>query len=100
MAYGFSAEIKTKPGKRDEVVALLLRDVEGLASHGCRAYIVSRSEHDADVIHVMEVWESKAAHDASLQLPETRAAIAEAMPLMTGEFTGVQLAVAGGIGLS
>lgn len=100
MSYGLSAEIKTKPGKREEVVSLLLRDVEGLVAHGCRAYIVSRSADDADVVHVMEVWESKAAHDASLLLPETRAAIAEAMPLMTGAFTGLQLEVAGGIGLT
>jgi quinol monooxygenase YgiN len=100
MPYGLSAEIKTKPGKREEVISLLLRDVEGLVAYGCHAYIVSRSEDDADVVHVMEVWESKAAHAASLQLPETRAAIAEAMPLMTGEFTGRQLEVAGGIGLT
>lgn len=100
MAYGLSATMKTKPGKREAVLSLLLRDVEGLRAHGCQIYIVSRSEADTDAVHVMEVWESKTAHDASLQMPETRAAITEAMPLMTGEFTGLQLDVAGGLGLT
>ena len=46
---------------------------------------MSVSDADDDRIHVMEVWESKEHHDASLQLPETRAAIAQAMPMLTGE---------------
>lgn len=38
-------------------------------------------------------------HDASLQLPETRAAIGSAMPMLTGEFTGRETAVVGGLGV-
>jgi hypothetical protein len=33
-------------------------------------------------------------------LPETRAAIAEAMPMLTGEFTRQELTVVGGLGVS
>jgi quinol monooxygenase YgiN len=47
----------------------------------------------------MEVWASRNAHRASLQLPETRQAIAEAMPLLTGEFQSIGLDVIGGLGL-
>src|SRR3954453_22191698 len=39
------------------------------------------------LIWVFEVWPTKGDHDASLQLPETRAVIAAAMPMLTGEFT-------------
>jgi quinol monooxygenase YgiN len=45
------------------------------------------------------VWESREAHRASLQLPETRQAITEAMPLLTGEFQSIELDVVGGLGL-
>jgi quinol monooxygenase YgiN len=46
------------------------------------------------------VWESAEHHAASLQLPGTRAAIAAAMPLLTGEFTRQETQVAGGLGLA
>ncbi|MBB4679942.1 hypothetical protein [Crossiella cryophila] len=38
-------------------------------------------------------------HAASLELPGTKAAIGRAMPLPTGEFTGHELTVAGGLGV-
>ena len=57
------------------------------------------SDEDADLIHVHEIWETKAQHDDSLQLPSVKAAIAEAMPMLTGEFTGVELTVVGGLGV-
>jgi quinol monooxygenase YgiN len=71
--------------------------VDGLREVGCRLYVVGVSETDPDLIWVNEVWESKDHHAASLQLPETRAAIARAMPMLTGEFTGQELTVAGGL---
>ena len=46
-----------------------------------------------------EVWQGKEQHDASLELPATRAAIAVAMPMLTGEFTGQELTVVGGLGV-
>jgi quinol monooxygenase YgiN len=51
------------------------------------------------VIWVTEVWQSKAMHDASLSLPAAQAAIATAMPLLTGEFTRQELTMVGGLGL-
>lgn len=43
---------------------------------------------------------SKEAHDTSLQRPETRDAITRAMPMLTGEFTGYEMTVRGGLGVS
>jgi len=91
--------MRTVPGKRDDVVAILLRAAEALRPAGCHLYVVSVSEDDAETISVFEVWESAEHHRASLQLPETQAAIAEAMPMLTGEFTSQEFTVVGGLGV-
>jgi quinol monooxygenase YgiN len=99
MPYGYIASMKTQPGHRDDVVAILLGGVDGLREVGCRLYVVACSATDDVTIWVSEVWQSKEHHDASLQLPETRAAITRARPMLTGEFTGQETTVAGGLGL-
>jgi quinol monooxygenase YgiN len=99
MRYGYSGSMKAKPGHRDQVVKLLLRSADVLSTAGCHHYVIGVSDDDEQTIWVNEVWDSKEAHDASLQLPETRAAIAEAMPLLTGEFTSREITVLGGLGL-
>jgi quinol monooxygenase YgiN len=97
--YGYLATMRTKPGHRDDVVTLLLGGAEGLRAAGADLYVVGTSPAEADLVWVYEVWESKADHDASLQLPEAKAAIAAAMPMLTGEFTGQELDIAGGLGV-
>jgi quinol monooxygenase YgiN len=91
--------MKTRPGCRDRVVSILLSGLDGLRAVGCDAYIVSVLDEDDDTIHVTEVWQSKEHHAASLHLPETKAAIAEAMPMLTGEFTSQEFSVVDGLGL-
>ena len=97
--YGYIGSMRTRPGRRDEVVALLLRGLDALSAAGCRSYVVSTCATDDDRIWVSEVWESGKHHAASLQLPETRAAITAAMPMLTGEFTSQESQVVGGLGL-
>ena len=99
MPYGYIGSMKTKPGHRNDVVAILLNGADGLRQAGCDLYVVSVSDTDDVTIWVSEVWQSKAQHDASLQLPETRAAIGNAMPMLTGEFTSQELTVVGGLGV-
>lgn len=99
MAYGYIASMKTEPGHRDDVVAILLGGADGLRRAGCELYVVSVADDDDVTIWVSEVWRSKQHHDASLRLPETKAAIAAAMPMLTGEFTGQELTVVGGLGV-
>lgn len=100
LRYGISGSMGTKPGQRDAVVALLLRDVEEMKAVGCDLYVVSVSDEKQDTIFITEVWKSAAAHKASLQLPSVKAAIAEAMPMLSGEFEQVTYSVVGGLGLS
>lgn len=99
MSYGYVGTMKAKPGRREEVVAILLESTAGLREAGCELYLVGVAETDEETIWVTEVWRSKEHHDASLQLPEVRAAIESAMPMLTGEFTGHEVTVRGGLGL-
>ena len=99
MTYGYLGSMKVKPGHRDDVVSILLSGLDGLRAAGCEAYIVGVSETDDDTIWVSEVWRSQQHHAASLQLPEVRASIDNAMPMLTGEFTSQEVSVVGGLGL-
>jgi quinol monooxygenase YgiN len=97
--YGYIASMRTRPGKRGEVIDRLLEGIDGLRSAGCLSYVVGECLDDQDRIWVTEVWESAEHHAASLQLPETKAAIATVMPLLTGEFTRQETRVVGGLGV-
>jgi len=99
MTYGYIGSMKAKPGKRDEVMAVMLAGVEGLRSAGCLQYTVGASAVDDVTVWTCEVWGTKEQHDASLQLPAVREAIAAAMPLIAGDFTRVETDVHGGLGL-
>lgn len=98
MTYGYIGSMRTKPGHRDEIVALLVSGAEGLRAAGCHAYVVGRSVTDADTIWVTEIWVSKQHHDDSLRLPAVKEAIGRAMPMLTGEFTAQEVMIAGGLG--
>ncbi|MEU4219377.1 putative quinol monooxygenase [Actinoplanes sp. NPDC026623] len=98
MPYGYIGSMKTRPGHRDAVVDLLVSGADGLRAAGCHLYVVSVSDADDVTIWVSEVWLSKEKHDASLQLPEVKAAIGKAMPMLTGEFTSQEVTVVGGLG--
>jgi quinol monooxygenase YgiN len=97
--YGYIGSMKRTPGHRDEVVAILLNGADRLREAGCELYVVSVSNSDDVTIWVSEVWQSREQHHASLQLPEVRAAIGRAMPMLTGEFSGADLTVLGGLGV-
>jgi quinol monooxygenase YgiN len=99
VSYGYIGSMKTKPGHRDEVVDILLSGADGLRKAGCALYVVSVSDTDNVTIWVSEVWQSKEKHDASLQLPEAKVAIGKAMPMLTGEFSGQEVTVVGGLGV-
>jgi quinol monooxygenase YgiN len=99
MTYGYIGSMRTRYGYRDEVVGILLSGADGLRAAGCQLYVVGVSDTDRDVIWVTEVWRSKKHHDDSLLLPQAQAAIAKAMPLLTGEFTRQELTIAGGLGV-
>ena len=83
------------PGKRDEVIAILTRANPALAEIGCLVYEVGGRDDDPDTVYVTEIWESEEAHGKSLDLDTVQAAIAETMPLLSGDFGGYEFTVAG-----
>jgi quinol monooxygenase YgiN len=83
------------PGKRDELVIHLSRRSDVLEQAGCLAYEVGVNAGEPDVVYVVELWTSADAHQASLALPEVRASIDAARPLLSGEFGGFQFDVVG-----
>jgi quinol monooxygenase YgiN len=96
--YGLVSKFRAAPGKRDQLAALMLpKPGETLA--GCLSFIVANDPADADVIWITEVWESPAAHKASLQLPAVKQSIAVGMPLIVDFLLHVETDVVGGIGL-
>jgi quinol monooxygenase YgiN len=99
MPYGYIGSMKTKPGRRAEVVAILVSGADGLRQAGCDLYVVGVSNDDDVTIWVSETWQSAERHSASLHLPAAKEAIAKAMPLLTGEFTRQELTVVGGLGV-
>lgn len=95
MTFANVGSLGTKPGQRDAVASVLLRPMPGLKEAGCLLYEVGVNDEAPDTVFVCELWESREAHRASLQLDSVRAAIAEAMPLLSGEMGGKQFTVLG-----
>jgi quinol monooxygenase YgiN len=74
--------LAAKPGKRDDLLAILAEGERGDPLPGCRLYLVALDEADADGVWVTEVWETEDAHGASLQLDRVKEQIGRAMPLL------------------
>lgn len=83
------------PGARDALVAQLTRYSAALREAGCLAYEVGVNDEQPDTVFVVELWTSPQAHRASLERPEVQATIAEARPLLSGEFGGFRFDVVG-----
>ena len=95
--YGLIGKMRAAPGKRDELLDILL-DATG-ALPGCLNYIVARYPADTTAIWVTEVWTDSASNKASLALTEVQAAIAKARPLIAGFEFQIETEPAGGFGL-
>ena len=97
--YGLIGSFDARPGERDAIIALIKGSGAGMP--GCLSYVIATDPADADRIWVSEVWESEAAHKASLALPAVKAAIEQARPLIAafGEHrVTTPVAVLGGAG--
>ena len=99
MAYGLIGHIRTQPGKRDELAAVLAGSGDS-AMPGCLSYVVARDPADPDGLWVTEVWTDQAAHVASLKLPAVQDAIRRGRPLIAGFDSQVELVPLGGVGLA
>jgi quinol monooxygenase YgiN len=96
--YGLIGKMTTAAGKRDEVLAILLDGINNMP--GCLSYIVAKDPKDDNALWITEVWDSDASHKASLSLPEVKAAITKARPLIAGFSDMVNTIPVGGHGLA
>ena len=66
--WGLLGRMRAQPGRRDELIAALRdssRDVPGKL-----LYLIQLEQDDPDAFWINEIWESKAAYDACLTLPQ------------------------------
>lgn len=97
--YGFSIKFTAQPGKRDELVSILLESADQLKSNpDCIHYLIGTSD-EPDAVWVYETWTSKEAHDDALKPAEAKTLIQRATPLIAGVSSQVDTQIAGGKGL-
>ena len=78
--WGLLGRMTAQPGKRDELIAALKessRDVPGKL-----LYLFQLEQDDPDAFWINEIWESKAAYDACLAMPQTGDWGAKLAPLL------------------
>jgi quinol monooxygenase YgiN len=80
--YGFRATMTARPGKGDELVALLLT---AATDEACLLYLVGRSASNRDVVHVTEGWTSKEAHAANFASERAKVFVARIAPLVVDQ---------------
>ena len=96
--YGLIGRMIAQPGKRDELIAILLEGTGAMP--GCLSYIVAKDAKDANAIWVTEVWDSNESHAASLKLPAVQAAIERGRPLIAGFDSHSETEPVGGVGIA
>ncbi|UKK83662.1 antibiotic biosynthesis monooxygenase [Sphingopyxis sp. BSN-002] len=80
--YGLIGQMMAQPGQRAALTAILS---EGTGSMpGNIAYLVGEDSANPDAIWIVELWDSRESHAASLQLPVVQEAIRKGRPLIAG----------------
>ena len=95
MTFANVGRLGVKPGRRDELIEILIRPSGEMRELGCLLYEVGVNDGDPDAVFVSELWESAEAHAASLRLDSVRASLAEATPLLSGDMGGYRFDVIG-----
>jgi len=96
--YGLIGKMRCVPGKRDELIGILLEGTHGMP--GCLSYVIAKDPLDPDAIWITEAWDSQASHKASLALPAVREAITKGRPMIAGFGERFETQPVGGHGLA
>ena len=80
--YGIFGQIMATEGDREALLEILLNSTTDMP--GCKLYAIAGDAGDPASIWITEIWESEAAHQASLQLPGVQHAIAQGRPMIAG----------------
>lgn len=80
--YGLIGQMIAQPGQRAALIAIL-SEATG-AMPGNMGYLIGEDSANPDAIWIVEVWETKDAHEASLTLPAVQDAIRRGRALIAG----------------
>ncbi|HWW56210.1 MAG TPA: putative quinol monooxygenase [Sphingopyxis sp.] len=80
--YGLVGQMMAQPGQRAALIAILTEGTGEMP--GNLAYLIGEDSANSDAIWIVELWDSKEAHAASLTLPAVQAAIKKGRPLIAG----------------
>ena len=80
--YGLIGQMIAQPGQRAALVAILGESTGAMP--GNIAYLIGEDAANPDAIWIVELWDSKEAHAASLALPAVQDAIERGRPLIAG----------------
>lgn len=86
--YGLVGSMLVLPENRDTLLSALERGSVDLP--GCLSYVIAADAEDPSLVWVTEVWESREAHAASLDLDHVKEAISEAKHVLLGFGTRVE----------
>lgn len=96
--YGLIGKMSAVAGKRDELLQAMLKGTESMP--GCLSYVIAIDPADSNALWITEVWDNKESHGASLALPQVKATISVARPLIAGFSHRVETIPMGGHGLT
>lgn len=83
MSYLLINKIKTKPGKRDEVVELLIKAGKVFdGNDACELYLVSLDKEKENVIWVQDVWKDSESHKRAMSDATMKRYVEKAIPLL------------------
>jgi quinol monooxygenase YgiN len=80
--YGLIGQMLAQPGQRAALAAILSEATDAMP--GNMGYLIGEDSANPDAIWIVELWDTKASHAASLELPAVQAAINKARPLIAG----------------
>lgn len=85
MAHGLVNKLTAKPGKREQVVQILIESERIFDDNpACQMYLVTESTEDPEVIWVIDLWSNAEEHSEALKAPELKPFVQEAMGLLEG----------------
>jgi quinol monooxygenase YgiN len=100
MSHALLNKLTAKPGQRRRVVEILLESGKLFDENpACLLYLVSESSDDPNLVWVIDLWTSKAAHAEALRAPALRPFVEQATPLLEGMPEQTEVRLAGGKGL-
>ena len=99
VTYGFSATMTAKPGRGDDLIALLLSGLDAgnpATSEHCLVYLVNRSASNPDIAQVIEGWTTEADHHRVFATDAAKAIVAQFAELLDGDSEYGDLTPVGG----